>query len=159
MNRYEEGMAILEEKFGSFKDNILALATIAQDASCCGKPRPVVRDMDVYYENGVFYATTWALSNKMLEIAQNDSVGFSLNMQWFNGQARAKNLGWIMKPENADLRTKLRKCFEAWFDKANDESNENCVILAIQPTKGIINVNHFEKLYYMDFVNKTAEVR
>ena len=62
MNRYEEGMAILEEKFGGGKDNIIALATIALEPTADGKPRPVVRDVDAYYEDGVFYVITWGES-------------------------------------------------------------------------------------------------
>jgi len=159
MSRFDEAMKLLEEKFGNYKDSILALATIALEPSESGKPRPVVRDLDVFYEDGIFYAVTWGLSNKMQEIAQNNEVGFSLNMEWFNGSATAKNLGHALKPENAELRTKLRKCFEVWYDKANNENSEHCVYLAIELTKGVININHFEKLYLMDFVNKTAQVR
>ena len=55
MSKYEEGLKIIEEKFGNGKDNVIALATIAQELSGDGKPRPVVRDVDAYYEDGVFY--------------------------------------------------------------------------------------------------------
>jgi len=61
-----------------------------------------------------------------------------------------------MNPKNAEIRAKLRKTFEKWYDSANDETNENCCILAIRLTKGLININHHEKLYHMDFANKTA---
>ena len=57
MNKYEKGMAILEEKFGNNKDNVLALATIAIEPNAEGKPRPIVRDVDAYYEDGVY--TNW----------------------------------------------------------------------------------------------------
>lgn len=62
MSKYKEGMTILEEKFGNNKDNVIALATIALDETAQGRPRPVVRDVDAYYEDGVFYAVTWAKS-------------------------------------------------------------------------------------------------
>jgi len=71
MNKYGEGMAILEEKFGNGKDNIIALATIALEPGADGKPLPAVRDVDAYYEDGVFYVVTWAQSDKVQQIAQN----------------------------------------------------------------------------------------
>ena len=159
MNKYEEGMAILEEKFGNGKDNIIALATIATDAATDGKPCPVVRDVDAYYEDGVFYVVTWAKSTKMQQIAQNQEVAITPCFGWFNASGKGENLGWVLDPKNADLRAKLRKAFEKWYDMANNENDENCCILAIRLTKGIININHHEKLYFMDFVNKTATVK
>ena len=159
MTTYEEGMAILEEKFGNSKDNIIALATIALEPNAGGKPRPVVRDVDAYYEDGVFYVSTYAKSSKMQQIAQNNEVSIAVALEWFNSSGIAENLGWVLKPENAEIRTKLRKAFEKWYDMANNEDDENCCILAIRLTEGIININHFEKLYFMDFANKTATVR
>ena len=38
---------------------------------------------------------------------------------------------------------------------ANNEKDENCCILAIHLKKGTLNINHWEKLYHMDFMNKT----
>ena len=154
MNKYDEGMAILNEKFGNCKDNIIALATIAPEPNADGRPRPAVRDMDAYYEDGVFYCVTHAKSNKIQEIERNNEVAFSVCREWFNGSGIAENLGWVLKPENAGLRDKLRKAFADWYDHANNEQDENCCFLAIRLTKGVININHWEKLYYMDFVNK-----
>ena len=42
-------------------------------------PCPYVRDVNAYYEDGVFYVTTWENSNKMQQIAQNKNVSFYLN--------------------------------------------------------------------------------
>lgn len=55
MNDFDEGFALLEEKFGNGKDNILSLATIALEAGTDGSPRPVVRGVDALYEDGFFY--------------------------------------------------------------------------------------------------------
>jgi len=159
MNSYEEGMAILEEKFGNNKDNVLGLATIALEPSADGKPRPVVRDVDAFYEDGVFYVITYAKSSKMLQIAQNNEVAIAVNFEWFTAGGIGENLGWVLDPKNAEIRAKLRIAFEKWYDMANNENDENCCFLAIHLTNGIININHHEKLYYMDFVNKTATVR
>ena len=156
MSKYEEGMAILDEKFGNGKDNVIALATIALEPTPDGKPRPVVRDVDAYYEDGVFYVVTWAKSSKMLQIAQNSEVAISVNFEWFFASGIGENLGWALDPKNAELRTKLRTVFANWYDMANNESSENCIYLAIRLSHGIININHHEKLYHMDFITKSA---
>ena len=158
MSKYEKGMTILEEKFGNNKDNIISLATIALEPNADGKSRPVVRDVDAYYEDGVFYIVTWAKSTKMQQIAQNNEVSIAVCFEWFNSSGIGENLGWVLDPKNAELRTKLHSAFAKWYDMANDESNENCCILAIRLSNGIININHHETLYHMDFVNKTATV-
>jgi len=158
MGKYEEGMAILNEKFGNNKDNVIALATIAVDPAADGRPRPIVRDVDAYYEDGVFYVVTWGESNKMRQIAQNSEVAIAVAFEWFTASGIGENLGWVLEPKNAELRTKLRSAFEKWYDFANNENDKNCCILAIRLTNGIININHHEKLYFMDFVNKTAVV-
>ena len=158
MNKYEKGMTILEEKFGNNKDNIIALATIALEPNADGRVRPVVRDVDAYYEDGVFYVVTWAKSSKMQQIAENNEVSIAVAFEWFTASGVGENLGWVLDPKNAELRTKLRSAFEKWYDMANDESNENCCYLAIRLTNGIININHHETLIHMDFANKTAVV-
>lgn len=61
-----------------------------------------------------------------------------------------------MDPNNADLRNKLRASFAAWCDSANNEKGENCCILAVRLTRGTLNINHWEKLYHLDFVRKTS---
>jgi len=159
MDKYEKGMEILEEKFGNGKDNIIALATIATEPNTDGKPRPIVRDVDAYYENGAFYVVTHAKSTKMQQIAQNSEVAITPCFGWFNASGIGENLGWVKKPENAELRTKLRKAFEKWYDMANGDEGENVCILKIGLTNGIININHHETLIYMDFTNKTATIK
>jgi general stress protein 26 len=152
-------MEILEEKFGGNKDNIIALATIAKEPNADGKPRPVVRDVDAYYEDGVFYTVTWGESSKMQQIAENNEVAVTPCFGWFNANGIGENMGWVLEPKNAEIRTKLRSAFENWYDSANNESDKNCCILAVRLTSGIININHHEKLYYMDFANKTATLQ
>jgi len=159
MDKYAKGMAILEEKFGNSKDNILGLATIAVEPNAEGKPRPVVRDVDAFYEDGAFYVVTYAKSTKMQQIGHNNEVAIAVNFEWFTASGIGQNLGWVMKPENAEMRTKLRKAFEKWYDMANNEKDENCCILKLGLTNGIINLNHHETLINMDFVNKTATVK
>ncbi len=157
MSKYEEGMELLDKKFGSGKDNVIALATISLELSEEGNPKPCVRDVDAFYEDGVFYITTHALSNKIKQIEKNQEVSISANFEDFFSSGKAKNLGWVLKPNNADLRAKLRKIFSNWYDLANNEKDENCCILAIYLTKGTLRVDHGAKFYHFDFINKTAK--
>jgi len=165
MNRYDEGMTILEESFGNGKDNVISLATIALDLNPDGKPRPAVRSVDAYYEDGVFYAITYGTSNKMQQLAANNEVSISATFEseagqvWFTADAIGENLGWVLKEENAELREKLRKAFAFWYDFANNENDPNCCYLAIRLKNGLINKNHFQMLCNMDFVNKTVTVK
>ena len=46
MSMFEEGLKLIEEKFGNGKDNVISLATIARETNLDGKPRPVVRSVD-----------------------------------------------------------------------------------------------------------------
>ena len=158
MGNYEKGLSILAEKFGNNKDNVISLATISLDPAAGGKPCPVVRDVDAYYEGDAFYVVTYGESNKMKQIAQNDSVAIAVCFEWFTASGIGENLGWVLEPKNAALRDKLRTTFAAWYDMANNENDKNCCILAIKMANGIINLNHHETLIHMDFINKEASV-
>ena len=118
-------------------------------------PRPVVRDVDAYYENGAFYVVTHGESNKMQQIAVNHEVSISVCSEWFTASGIGNNLGWVLDPKNAKIRAKLRKAFANWYDMANNENDINCCILEIRLVKGTLNINHWEQLYYLDFVNET----
>lgn len=156
MNNFDEGFRLLEEKFGNGKDNIISLATIAIQPHSNGRPRPVVRSVDAYYDDGVFYVTTNQKSNKMRQIEHNPEVSIASSTEMFTASGIGENLGWVLDPNNAELRNKLRRAFAPWYDSANNEQDANCCILAIRLTKGTLNINHWEKLYHMDFVNKTS---
>ncbi len=151
---YEEGLKLIDEKFGNGKDNLISLATIACETSVDGKPRPIVRCVDAYYEDCTFYVVTYEKSNKMLQIKQNDEVSVAHSTEMFTAIGKGENLGWVLDPKNTEIRTKLRTAFASWYDMANNENDENCCILAIHLTKGTLNINHWEKLYHLDFVNK-----
>ena len=159
MDKYTKGMSILDEKFGNSKDNVLGLATISNEPNSDGRPRPVVRDVDAFYEDGAFYVVTSEESTKMQQIALNNEVAIAVNFAWFTANGIGENLGWVKKPENAELRAKLRKAFEEWYEMANGDEGESICILKIRLTRGIINLNHHETLIYMDFANKSADVK
>lgn len=67
-HQYEEGIKLLEEKFGHFKNNVIALATTACDKTAEGHIQPVVREVDAFYEEGIFYVSTHEQSNKIKQI-------------------------------------------------------------------------------------------
>mgnify|MGYP001954747628 CR=1 FL=1 len=72
MSNYENAMKILDELCGNDKEELIALATVASSPNAEGNPRPAVRMICAYYENGVFYASTNAKSKKMLQIEKNN---------------------------------------------------------------------------------------
>ena len=63
----------------------------------------------------------------------------------------------MLDPKNAELRVKLRRAFADWYDQANDEKDESCVILATRITRARIMRDHGAVRYNLDFVNKTEE--
>lgn len=134
------------------KDLVLSIATIAEDEH--GKLIPFVRNIDAYYENGVFYVTTYALSKKIKQIEKNNEVAFSTLFEGISGNGIGENLGWIKDPKNGEIREKLRKVFAEWYDVANNEEDVNCVILAIHVTNLYIFWEHGAKRYQLDVINK-----
>ncbi len=155
MNRFEEGLKVIEERCGNGKDNVISLATIALEPNEDGKLRPFVREVDAMYEDGVFYITTCANSLKMQQIAKNPEVAFAVGGEWFSGNGIAENLRWIKEPKNSELREKLRKAFAPWYDMANNEEDKNLVILAVRITNATVIKNHHAVRYDLDFVNKS----
>jgi uncharacterized pyridoxamine 5'-phosphate oxidase family protein len=153
MSRYAEGLKLIEERCGNGKDNVISLSTIAMEPNEDGKPRPYIREVDAFYEDGVFYVTTWAKSTKMQQIAQNQEVAFAVCKEWLSGNGIGENLGWVLDPKNSQLRLKLRNAFANWYDYANNEKDENCVILAIRITRATVIKDHGAVRYNMDFVN------
>lgn len=154
MSRYEDGLKLIEKSCGNGKDNVISLATIALEHGLGGKPHPYVRDVDAYYEDGVFYVATTANSTKMKQIAQNQEVAFAVHFEGISGSAAGENLGWVLDPKNAEIRAKLRKAFADWYDQANKENDENCCILAIRITRAAIFRDHGALRYNLDFVKK-----
>jgi len=156
MSKYEDGMQILNEKFGNNKDNVIALATISLEQSADGQPLPCVRDVDAFYEDGAFYIVTYAQSSKMKQINANSNVSISVHFEDFFSSGIGVNRGWVLDPGNAELRNKLRVAFKDWYDFANNEDDENCCILAVHMTKGTLRIDHGAMFYHFDFDSKTA---
>ncbi|MBD5503266.1 MAG: pyridoxamine 5'-phosphate oxidase family protein [Lachnospiraceae bacterium] len=136
-----ESKKIMNERFG--KDNIIALATVESGM-------PYVRNVNAFYEDGAFYIITYALSNKMNQIAKKPDVAIAGD--WFTAHGKGINLGYFGKPENKDIAEKLKNAFHTWIDNGhNNFDDENTCILCIRLTDGIL-FSHGTR-YDIDFTN------
>ncbi|NLZ50015.1 MAG: pyridoxamine 5'-phosphate oxidase family protein [Clostridiales bacterium] len=157
MSKFENAMKLMEELCGNGKEEIIALSTIALSKSPDGSPRPATRMVCAYYEDGAFYVSTDARTNKMLEIEKNNDVSVA-GMGWYTFQGKAENLGWVKEEKNKEIRAKFKKIFD-WFDEVGDEDNPNSIVLRINLTEGVIidhEERYGEKRYHIDFINKIA---
>lgn len=119
---------IMNDRF--HKDSLIALATIDGNI-------PSVRTVNSFYEDGCFYTVTYALSGKMQQISKMPVV--AVCGDWFTGHGIGENLGWIRRPENAELAAKLRSAFASWYDNGHtNEEDPNTVILRIRLTDGVL---------------------
>ena len=119
---------IMNESFG--RDTVIALATVEHET-------PYVRNVNAYYENGSFYAITYALSNKMKQMEKNANVAIAGD--WFTAHGRGENLGYFGSEENRVIAEKLRSVFAGWIGNGdNDFDDENTVILRIRLTDGLL---------------------
>lgn len=158
MSKYEKAMKLMEEFCGNGKDNLVALATISLKPNATGKPRPAVRMVNAYYEDGAFYISTASWKNKTLEIGENNEVSIC-GLDLFTANGVAENLGWVKDERNVEIRTKMKKCFE-WFDDHGNEESLDSIVLRITLTEGTITDNeekYGERLYKVDFINKIAK--
>ncbi|AUS96875.1 pyridoxamine 5''-phosphate oxidase [Clostridium thermosuccinogenes] len=158
MSKFENAMKLMEERCGNDKEVVIALATISLTPNAAGNPRPAVRMVCAYYEDGVFYVSTDAKKNKMLQIEKNNEVAVA-GLDWFAFHGKAENLGWVKDEKNAEIRAKFKKIFD-WFDEVGDEDNPDSIVLRITLTEGTIidNERKFgEQMYEVDFINKTAK--
>lgn len=120
--------AILNERFG--RDTQLSLATMDGE-------RPAVRIVDGYYEDGSFYAITYALSGKMKQIGANPAV--AVCGEWFTGHGVGESLGPLCGGGNRALFHKLKAAFASWYDNGHiNEADPNTVILRVRLTDGVL---------------------
>ena len=145
MSNFENAMSIMIERFA--KDCLIAVATTDSE-------RLYNRIVDAYYENGAFYISTNALSNKVKQIETMPEVAVCA-IDWFSGHGKGKNLGWVLEPENAVIRDKIRKEF-VWYDDVNNEQDKNCCFLEIRLTDGMLIKDHHAIRYQIDFENESA---
>lgn len=158
MSKYENAIKLMEERCGNGKEEVIALATILLVPNAIDNPRPAVRMVCAYYEDGVFYVSTDTKTNKMLQIEKNNEVSVA-GLKWYSFQGTAENLGWVKDEKNTDIRAKFKKYFD-WFSEVGDEDNPTSIVLRITLTQGTIIDNerkYGERLYEIDFTNKTVK--
>lgn len=128
MSIQPQAAAVLKERFG--KDSLIALATVEEG-------KPFVRTVDAYYEDGSFYIITYALSNKMRQLAANPAA--SICGDWFTGEGTGEDLGYLLAPQNLPLAEKLKEAFAAWYYNGHtDEKDPNTHILRIRLIHGVL---------------------
>jgi uncharacterized pyridoxamine 5'-phosphate oxidase family protein len=158
MNKYDKAIKLLDELCGNDKEEVIGLATIALTPNEAGNPRPAVRLVCAYYEDGAFYISTDARKNKMLQIEKNNEVSIA-GFGWYTFHGKAENLGWVKDEKNAEIRAKFKKIFK-WFDEDGDEDNPNSIVLRVNLTEGVI-IDHAQKYgeskYEIDFINRIAK--
>ncbi len=157
MSKYDDAIKLMEERCGNGKEVLIALGTISLSANAAGNPRPAVRMVCAYYEDGVFYVSTDAKKNKTLQIEKNNEVSVC-GFDWYAFHGIAENLGWVKDEKNAKIRAQFKKTFD-WFDEVGDEDNPNSIVLRITLTEGTIidNDNKYgEQMYDIDFINKVV---
>ncbi|MCH5317725.1 MAG: pyridoxamine 5'-phosphate oxidase family protein [Eubacterium sp.] len=143
MNNYKNAITLMEEMFS--RDYQFAMATMVNDI-------PSLRFIDTYFDNGVFYAVTYANTHKVKEIAVNPNVALCSRKGYsFNG--KAYNIGHPLLPKNSDIRSKLIKAFNPWYFKHNNE-NDNICILKMEPKSGFVHKDGIG--YNINFVDKTV---
>lgn len=119
---------IMNERFG--KDNVISLATAVNNV-------PYVRSVNAYYKNKAFYVITYALSDKMKQLAGNPQCAVS--GEWFTVSGTGENLGWFKSTENETLAANLRNAFAEWIDNGhNNFDDPNCIILKITLKNGVL---------------------
>ena len=150
MSKYDDAIKLMIERFS--KDSLITIATM--DGS-----QVSARMVDAYYEDSAFYVVTYALSNKMKQIAANPEVAVC-GIDWFTGHGTGENLGWVREEKNAAMMEKLRKAFAAWYSNGHvNEDDKNTCLLCIRLKDGIVIDNdkkYGEWQYKVDFTNKTA---
>lgn len=143
MNYYEEAIDVMKKVYGN--NVYMTIATSINN-------KPNARVVNLYYEEGYFYATTYALSTKVQEIAENPYI--ALNHNLFVAHGVAENIGHPLKPENASIREKLKEVFSAFYNRRVDENDENTCFLKITLNDALIFDNNYK--YGINFDKKTA---
>lgn len=144
MDIFSEAMAIMDEQFGH--DVVMSLATVSGT-------RANVRTVNAYYRDGAFYVTTYGLSSKMQEIAENPSVALCHGL--FVAHGSGTNLGNPLEPKNGALREELRQVFHTFYDRHVNESDPHTCILRVDLTDAVVFTENAK--YAIAFSGKTAE--
>lgn len=145
MTDFEKAIEVMKQLFS--RDYQFALAT-------CNNNIPSLRFVDTYFDGEAFYVVTYALSQKIRDIACNSNVALC-GRKAYSFSGIADNIGHPLLPENAEIRNTLIKVFEPWYFKANNEGDNNMCYVKIVPTTGFFYKDGTG--YRMNFTEKTVE--
>ena len=140
---FDEAVHVMEDLYG--KDVPMPIATIKDDA-------PNIRVIDMYFAHERFYATSYALSNKVKEIEKNPNIAINHNL--FVAHGTAKNIGNPLKKDNLPIREELKQAFCSFYEKHINEEDENTCILEINLKDAILFANDYK--YCINFEKKYA---
>lgn len=143
MNYFEESLQVMNELYGH--DVAMPLATVNEE-------KANIRVVNAYYKDKAFYITTYALSNKMREIANNPNVAINNNL--FVAHGVGKNIGNPLDESNKEMREELRKVFCTFYDKHVNEEDKNTCILKIDLNDALVFAHDYK--YIIDFKNEVA---
>lgn len=142
-NYFYETLAVMKELYG--KDTAMSLATVNGN-------KANIRVVNAYYKENAFYITTYALSNKMVEILKNPNV--ALNHNLFVAHGIGENIGNPLDEPNSSLREELKMVFVKFYDKHVNEQDKNTCILKVTLNDALVFAHDFK--YFIDFKNQTA---
>jgi Pyridoxamine 5''-phosphate oxidase. len=142
-NYFNEAIEVMKELYG--KDVAMSLATVNGD-------KPDMRVVNAYYNENAFYITTYALTNKMRQILNNQNV--ALNHNLFVAHGTGENIGSPLDESNRELREELKRVFVAFYDRHVDEQDKNTCILKVSLTDALVFAHDFK--YIIDFKNQTS---
>ena len=142
-NYFNEAIEVMKELYG--KDVAMSLATVNGD-------KPDMRVVNAYYKENAFYITTYALTNKMRQILNNQNV--ALNHNLFVAHGTGENIGSPLDESNRELREELKRVFVAFYDRHVDEQDKNTCILKVSLTDALVFAHDFK--YIIDFKNQTS---
>jgi len=154
MNKYKNAIKLMNKRFK--KDSLISVATLNEG-------KPAVRMVDAYYVESEhsFYTITYALSNKMKQIAVNPDVAISA-VDWFTGVGVGENLGWVGDEKHIEIMATLRKAFAKWYAlHQDDEKDPNTCILRIKLKSGLLidNTRTFGfREYDLNFQTETVRL-
>lgn len=124
----KKALTIMDERFGH--DTLLSLATTDGGV-------PFVRIVNSYYENGSFYTITYALSDKMKQIAKHSTV--AVCGEWFTAHGTGENTGRLCDECNREITARLKQAFALWYANGHvNESDPNTCILRVRLTDGVL---------------------
>jgi len=143
VDTFNEALDELARMYGH--DVALSLATVAGE-------RPNLRMVNAYYKGRAFYITTYALSHKMQEIAQNPHVALCHGL--FIAHGRGVNLGNPLEAVNRELREELREVFCAFYARHVNEDDPHTCILRVDLDDAILCTA--DTRYVIDFARQSA---